>query len=903
MALKADEYGFLLGEKQRVKATDDQRAYAIVQAIKGDTAKLVAALRYPAKTGGSRSPAIRLDDRQLEKLSRVVRRGEGARKSAMPVRDERGRFVKKLPLPEPVAAKPKQSKQEVDELYERREKAQQKVRDMQAVSSSAPSEARDKPVAESDAARREAASRERDGSGRFKSSNENGDAGTQKSEFDDVTRAIADGFSSAGDDMQDLDPVVAAANETKALASNVVGVAKGVSATVAGAGAAAKAVVGMGKRGIGLGVGAIRALTGRKDPALPVHKRILRELQTISGDGKKSRGMGMMVFMAITTILGFMAKIPSLLMGLPSLLARLLLGGGLMKAVGLIGGLVKGAGGLLMRGGAAALGGIKKAGGVVLDGGKAAAKRAGGMASKASTVGGGILKKAPLIGGLVGAGMMAHAVMRADDPNLSAAENRKSRFSDAGGGAGAAIGTALGAFGGPVGMIIGGMVGEAVGSKVGDWLSTFDWAAIGQSISSTWQTATNFVQSSWASSLSWLGGVWGGAITSITSAFDSITKSAGERFDAIGKWFKELWSPVASVFNAVGKWLGEKLGAPIKAAKAVVESAKAGALTAMDSIKSFGGKAMEKLSGRAGERRDAMMKEMDASGIKDPKERAMFMAQVDHESGGFTSTTESLKYRSADQIMKVSATARKAGKPAVEAAMAKGEAGVAELMYGGRMGNDKAGDGFKYRGRGAIQLTGKANYAAASKDLGIDLMSNPDMVANDPAVSAKVAAWYWKKNNLGAAARTGDVTAVTKKINGGTNGLDDRKEKYAEYLASGTASKGAPSAAIAVPTALAAASAPKTSTTAAMASPLFAVPPVVSSIASAATPAPTMPTAKASQVVAMENVTASATPKTLAPVSSKKDGGKTVVNMRPTVGQNVADRGISQVATGGIGST
>lgn len=98
------------------------------------------------------------------------------------------------------------------------------------------------------------------------------------------------------------------------------------------------------------------------------------------------------------------------------------------------------------------------------------------------------------------------------------------------------------------------------------------------------------------------------------------------------------------------------------------------------------------------------------------------------------------------------------------------------------MGNTDPGDGYKFRGRGAIQLTGKDNYAAAGKDLGLDLVNNPEL-AKDPDNAGKIAAWYWKKNKLGEAAKSGDVTAVTKKINGGTNGLADRKEKYGEYLA------------------------------------------------------------------------------------------------------------------------
>lgn len=146
-----------------------------------------------------------------------------------------------------------------------------------------------------------------------------------------------------------------------------------------------------------------------------------------------------------------------------------------------------------------------------------------------------------------------------------------------------------------------------------------------------------------------------------------------------------------------------------------------------------------------------------------------------------TKTKENLNYRSG-RLMEVSKTARDKGRPAVDAAVAQGEDGVAELMYGGRMGNTEKGDGAKYKGRGLMQLTGKNNYAAAGKDLGIDLINHPEL-AESPDVAAKTAMWFWKKNKLGDAAKRGDVEAVTKKINNGTTGLADRKEKRDKYLA------------------------------------------------------------------------------------------------------------------------
>jgi hypothetical protein len=96
------------------------------------------------------------------------------------------------------------------------------------------------------------------------------------------------------------------------------------------------------------------------------------------------------------------------------------------------------------------------------------------------------------------------------------------------------------------------------------------------------------------------------------------------------------------------------------------------------------------------------------------------------------------------------------------------------------MGNTEKGDGYKYRGRGAFQLTGKDNYKQASNDLGIDLVNNPDL-AMDKDISAKLAVWYAKKEKLAQAAQAGNVEAVTQIINGGQNGIDDRKALFAKY--------------------------------------------------------------------------------------------------------------------------
>jgi len=96
--------------------------------------------------------------------------------------------------------------------------------------------------------------------------------------------------------------------------------------------------------------------------------------------------------------------------------------------------------------------------------------------------------------------------------------------------------------------------------------------------------------------------------------------------------------------------------------------------------------------------------------------------------------------------------------------------------YEGRsdLGNNQAGDGKRFKGRGLIQLTGRANYTAYSNDCGVDYVTNPTAVASDPFVCVDVAAWYWNKRKINELADKDDVKAVTKAVNGGFNGLDDR---------------------------------------------------------------------------------------------------------------------------------
>lgn len=168
---------------------------------------------------------------------------------------------------------------------------------------------------------------------------------------------------------------------------------------------------------------------------------------------------------------------------------------------------------------------------------------------------------------------------------------------------------------------------------------------------------------------------------------------------------------------------------------------------------------------------------LSSSGI-DTKERVcMFLAQCGHESGGFTRFTENLNY-SAKALRGIFGRYFLDDKIASE--YERKPEKIANRVYANRMGNgsENSGDGWKYRGRGILQLTGKANYEAFYKETGIDVINNPDLLSTDLSVAIKTAVWFWNKNNLNKFADSKDILTCTKRINGGTHGLEDRTKRY-----------------------------------------------------------------------------------------------------------------------------
>jgi putative chitinase len=160
---------------------------------------------------------------------------------------------------------------------------------------------------------------------------------------------------------------------------------------------------------------------------------------------------------------------------------------------------------------------------------------------------------------------------------------------------------------------------------------------------------------------------------------------------------------------------------------------------------------------------------------------AHFLAQCAHESGSFKFVSENLNY-SADGLKK---TFGKYFPGTLAESYAKQPEKIASRVYGGRMGNgdESTKEGFKFRGRGYIQLTGKSNYVKFTQFIGEDCTSNPDLVANKYPLAS--AAFFFNNNNLWSICDLGSsddvVTKVTKRVNGGTNGLADRITKFKKY--------------------------------------------------------------------------------------------------------------------------
>ncbi len=200
-------------------------------------------------------------------------------------------------------------------------------------------------------------------------------------------------------------------------------------------------------------------------------------------------------------------------------------------------------------------------------------------------------------------------------------------------------------------------------------------------------------------------------------------------------------------------------------------------------IKPVGGLKLDKLKGHIPDAVIQMIPDTAAKfQINTPLRLAHFLAQCGHESGGFKATQENLNYSAKGLV----GTFKKYfPTEALANAYQRNPQKIANKVYANRManGDEASGDGYKFRGRGYIQLTGKDNYTQFGNSIGENITSNPDVVSGKYALLS--AAWFWSKNGLNKLADGGAtdavVTSITKRVNGGTIGLPDRIKHFKEY--------------------------------------------------------------------------------------------------------------------------
>ncbi len=176
--------------------------------------------------------------------------------------------------------------------------------------------------------------------------------------------------------------------------------------------------------------------------------------------------------------------------------------------------------------------------------------------------------------------------------------------------------------------------------------------------------------------------------------------------------------------------------------------------------------------------------------IDSPLRVAHWLAQMAHESGGFKVMRESLNY-SVESLLKLfgrhrisEQDAKRYGRTSAQPA---NQTAIANCLYGGEwgaknLGNTQAGDGSRYIGRGFKQLTGRTNYRNCSIGIAMDLIEHPDLLER-PAAAALSAAWFWHDRDLNDLADRDDIVAITKRVNGGLIGLDERKAWLAKFKA------------------------------------------------------------------------------------------------------------------------
>jgi len=175
---------------------------------------------------------------------------------------------------------------------------------------------------------------------------------------------------------------------------------------------------------------------------------------------------------------------------------------------------------------------------------------------------------------------------------------------------------------------------------------------------------------------------------------------------------------------------------------------------------------------------DPLQAVFDKYGINTPIRQASFIGQCQHESNNFRILEENLHY-SADGLMRVWPS--RFPSAGVAEQYANNPEKIANKVYAGRLGNTEEGDGWAYHGRGLIQLTGRDNYRNCGTSIGMNLITNPELLLQ-PKGAVLSAGWFWGKHGLNDLADSRDYETMTKRINGGTLGLDNRISKINKAL-------------------------------------------------------------------------------------------------------------------------
>lgn len=183
---------------------------------------------------------------------------------------------------------------------------------------------------------------------------------------------------------------------------------------------------------------------------------------------------------------------------------------------------------------------------------------------------------------------------------------------------------------------------------------------------------------------------------------------------------------------------------------------------------------------RAGVYAQPLTQAMQRWGINTPLRQAAFLGQIAHESQGFSRLEEGLSYTTPERLMAVWPRRFKTRDSALP--YVRNPEALAELVYQGRMENDVPGEAFLYRGRGLKQLTGEANYLAYSMEADNNALIDPDILLQ-PFYAADSAGWFWHRNQCNPLADARNWAALTRKINGGLIGQDDRVRRIQKALA------------------------------------------------------------------------------------------------------------------------